>query len=74
MPINTNVPIPEDSEPPEQDSGKDIPMSSNDYRFTGYTIRRDDEGNILESRPHSSQPLFWTYRALRRKSTRVFRG
>lgn len=67
MPIICNVPLPED-EVEEYDEEKGSPcgeiLTTRPYRFSGYHIVRDTDGNILFSRRHSSQPAYWSFRAI----------
>ena len=49
-----------------EDDQTDIPMVTSDYRFSGYKLLRDSQGNIIRIMPSAtSQPALWSQRALR---------
>jgi hypothetical protein len=71
MPINCNVTVPSEEVDPVEAlrayllAGGKLPG----YRFTGYTLNVDSDGNIHFNRPYSSQPAFWAYRAISYSNT-----
>lgn len=65
MPIICNVPLP-DGEGSE--GAQDVPEeepSPEAYRFTGYRLVTDLDGNIHKTYGPLSQPAFWAWRATR---------
>ena len=41
---------------------KDIPVTRNDPRFSGYELLRDEAGNIVQYYRIATQPAFWAQR------------
>jgi len=63
MPIICNVPLPNGSEGvPNSPEDEPTPES---YRFAGYRLVTDLDGNIHKICGPLSQPAFWAWRAIR---------
>jgi hypothetical protein len=66
MPINLNLPMPE----PEKESYDpwvvvaDIPMGTNEYRFSGIKLLNTPDGGVVKKLYPVNQPMSWSNRAL----------
>jgi hypothetical protein len=63
MPIITGLPKPIPVVISEPLEGKDFPIPGS-YRFSGYSLRLDDDGNVIKVVPTMSQPAFWSNKAV----------
>jgi len=66
MPINVNLPIPVVNQPnvTAYDDPVDVPMWTNDYRFSGQKLQTDHDGNIIKTPIPVCQPTWWSNRAV----------
>jgi len=66
MPINLNLPMPEE-EPLYYIPGQgvaDIPMAYGDYRFSGIRLTTNQNGDIVKTLYPVTQPEIWSRRAV----------